>query len=244
MRRGDGLIALLAAALSLLAHALLLFNAGTVAGNSDQAQPQQTTRVSFRSVAAPPSPPEPLPEPPPKPPEPEVVETPEPPPKPEPEPPEPEPVEPEPKAKKALQPEPPKAPPEPAPEPTPPPPAEPSSASTEKAPAPAEKVQGTVAEPGLTEQAKQEYLRRLMAHIEAHKRYPRAARRRGIEGDVAVSFELQGTGDADAITATGAHRVLLTAAREALADAHPLPLPPAEQPLPWTIEFTMRFTLQ
>lgn len=239
MKRYDGLIAAAAVTLSLILHGLLLFNSGSVAGNRDQTTPQPSqTRVSFRSVAAPqtpPQPPQPLPE---QPPEPEITETPEPPP-------EHEPVKapaPAPRAEKAVQPEPVETQPQHEPTPVPSPPT-PATERAEKAPE-SVPVKGTVADPALVEQAKQEYLRRLMAHIEAYKHYPRAARRRGLEGDVTISFVLHETGRVSTVTAEGAHRLLLTAASEAVNAAQPMPEPPASQALPWEIAFTMRFTLR
>ncbi len=234
MRINDWAVWSGAIAASLLLHALLFFNTGSTAGNSEQVKPpRSTTRVSFRSVAAPrtvPQPQQPVPD---KPPEPEVTEAPEPPPR-------PEPPKPEKRAEKAHQPEP-----EAKParqEQTPPPAA--TSAEAEKAPVAAEVVQGSVEDPAVIEQAKQEYLRRLMAHIESHKHYPRAARRRGIQGDVNVSFTLKAAGRVEGLTAVGGHRLLSSAASDAVRDAQPLPPPPDLIKLPWPVNFTMRFTLR
>ncbi|MCW8928152.1 MAG: energy transducer TonB, partial [Gammaproteobacteria bacterium] len=163
--------------------------------------------------------------PPEKPPEPKEIEPPEPPPKPAP----PKPVE---RAKKARKPVPPPEPPRERPPPTPPP-----AAATEA-------VAGTVEDPALIEQAKQEYLRRLLAHIEEHKHYPRAARRRGIEGEVEVVFSLQHGGGVSGLKVDGAHQVLLSAASDAVEAAQPLPAPPDSLELPWQVLFTMRFTLR
>jgi protein TonB len=233
MSVSDWAIAMAALAASLLLHGLLLYNTGSVAGNEEPLAKERTvTRVSFRSVAAPqtlPQPPQPDTE---KPPEPEVTEAPEPPP-------EPEPPKPEKRAEKTRQSEPAPKPPQ---EPTRSPPVE-SSAEAEKTPAAAEAVSGTVQDPALIEQARQEYLRRLMAHIESHKSYPRAARRRRLEGDVRVTFSLQGGGRVAALQAEGGHRLLTGAASEAVERAVPLPPPPESLSLPWEVAFTMRFSL-
>jgi protein TonB len=219
---------------SLLLHGLLFFNSGSVAGNTEQNKPtRSTTRVSFRSVTAPqtvPQPQQPVPD---KPPEPEVTEAPEPPPK-------PEPPKPEKRAEKARQPEPET---KPVREEQIPPPAA-TTAEAEKAPAAAEAVVGSVTDPALIEQARQEYLRRLMAQIESHKHYPRAARRRGIQGDVEVSFTLKAAGKVEGIAAVGGHRLLNSAASDAVTAAQPFPVPPDSIKLPWPVRFTMRFTLQ
>jgi protein TonB len=234
MRGRDWIIGSGALVASLLLHGLLFFNAGSVAGNTEQVKPKQsTTRVSFRSVAAPPTVPQPQQPVAEKPPEPEVTEAPQPPPK-------PEPPKPEKRAEKARQPEQEVKP--SSPEQAPPPAA--TTSETEKAPSAAEVVQGSVEDPALIEQARQEYLRRLMAHIEAHKHYPRAARRRGIQGDVKVSFTLKAAGRAEGLTAVGGHRLLNSAASDAVRDAQPLPPPPDLIKLPWPVNFTMRFTLR
>jgi protein TonB len=234
MSVNDWFIGCAAFAASLLLHGLLFFNTGSMAGNNERVKPERSvTRVSFRSVAAAQTPPQPQQVMPEQPPEPEVTEAPEPPP-------EAEPPRPEKRAERARQPE---------PEPKPPreqqpPPQAPTTAAAQKAPATAEVVKGTVQDPALVELARQEYLRRLMAHIESHKHYPRAARRRGIQGDVAVAFTLHPGGRVDALKTDGAHRVLRAAAGDAVEAAQPLPKPPESLALPWEVSFTMRFTLR
>ena len=230
MRRLDVALWSGALALSLLAHALLLFKTGSLAGNQERPQQERhVTRVSFRSAAAAPTPPQAEPEKPPE--EAEVTEVPEPPPKPTP------PKE-EKRAERARQPEP-----APAPEPPPPTPPVPTSAAVDKVPVISEAVSGTVEDPALIEKARQEYLRRLMAHIEKHKHYPRAARRRRIEGDAGVTFVLQAGGAVGNLSVEGAQDALNEAARRAVEDALPLPEPPSALGLPWPVAFTMRFTL-
>lgn len=232
MRPNDNLIWAGAITLSLLMHLLLFVDSGSVAGV--EAPPKVAkTRVTFRSVAAPQTPPSEIVQEEAKPPEKKVVETPPPPPKPK--------VE---KARKPVEKvrEVEKAQAKPPPEP----PAEtaPSSEVAQKPSLPEEAVAGSVADPALLEQAKHEYLRRLLAHIEAHKHYPNVARRRGIEGEVAVSFNLLSRGEVTDLKLEQGHRVLRQAVEEAIAAAHPMPLPPPELPLPMNISFRMQFALR
>lgn len=105
--------------------------------------------------------------------------------------------------------------------------AEPSSATATVAPTAAQKA---------------DYLGRLMAHIEQHKYYPRAARRRGIEGNIPVHFQLLAQGAVDRVHCDG-QAVLAKAACAAINAAQPLPSPPAGFPLPYAIAFDIRFNL-
>ncbi|MCW8910779.1 MAG: TonB family protein [Gammaproteobacteria bacterium] len=75
---------------------------------------------------------------------------------------------------------------------------------------------------------KQQYVQALMKHIDAHKFYPSAARRRGIQGEVQVSFCLTADKLAINIEANGSISVLQRAAIQAVQDASPFPEPPAE----------------
>lgn len=232
MNRRDGLLWGGAVVLSLLVHSLLFFNIGSLAGNQEQqTQERHTTRVSFRSATSPPTTPQALPMAvPPEQPEPEVTEAPEPPPQPN-------------SAKEEVRTE--RAReliPQPLSEPRLPP-VVPTSMAADKVPVSSEAVSGTVVNPGLIEKAKQEYLRRLMAHIEKYKHYPRAAQRRNIEGDVLVSFTLQDGGHVTGLQVEGVQRVLSGAARRAVEEAMPLPEPPSALGLPWPVAFTMRFSL-
>lgn len=232
MRGRDRLYWSGAITLSLALHGMLFLNIGSVAGNQAEPQPKRNvTRVSFRSAASPPTILLPAPKEAPKEPEREVTEAPEPRPK-------PTPPKPEKRGERARQVEP-----RPALEPTPQTPPVPSSAAADKVPAVSEAISGTVDDQALIEKAKQEYLRRLMAHIEKYKQYPQAARRRRLEGDVRVSFTLQAGGQALALRVEGGPAVLGKAAQQAVEEALPLPLPPPTLSLPWPVAFTMRFTL-
>ena len=218
-----------AALLSLLIHLVLFVDSGSKAG-AEKPSPQQSTRVSFRSVAAPLTAPEDAPQQEEtKEAEPEVVEAPAPPPK-------PKSRKKKKVAEKVRQVEPPK--PQPVISPTP------TTEVAEKPSLPAQQASGTVDDPALIEKAKHEYLRRLMAHIESHKHYPRAARRRGIEGDVAVSFSLLQKGEVTDVTIEDGHRVLRKAVEEAIAAAQPMPAPPPSLELPLAISFSVQFSLQ
>jgi len=111
-------------------------------------------------------------------------------------------------------------------------------------PAAEAKVAGTVDDQAFIEKARQQYLRLLMAHIEGYKHYPRAARRRRIEGDVRVAFILQAGGRVANLTTGDAHGLLNDAAGKAVTAAQPLPQPPETLKLPWPVSFTMRFTIK
>lgn len=228
MKPRDSLIWGSAITLSLLVHLLLFVNSGSRAG-AERPPSQQTTRVSFRSVAAPLTPPQEAPQQELKKPEEEVVEAPAPPPKPKPK-----------KKKKVAEKVRQVAPPKPAPRPEP----VRTTERAEKPSLPAQQASGTVDDPALLEKTKHEYLRRLMAHIEAHKHYPRVARRRGLEGGVEVSFRLLPGGRVSNMKVAQGHRILRKAVEEAMQSAQPLPVPPGELPLPLAIAFTVQFSLK
>jgi protein TonB len=222
-----------AVGLSLTLHLLLFLDSGSRAGDESRRM-EKSTRVSFRSVAAPPTAPhdEPQPEPEEKA-EPEVVEAPDPPPQ-------PVAMKKRKVAEKVRQ----EKPPEPQPKPEVKPAPDTTTEVAQKPATPQQANAGSVADPALIEQAKHEYLRRLMAHIESHKKYPRTARRRGIEGEVVVSFRLLAGGTMSELTIEQGHRVLRAAVEEAIAAAQPLPAPPAELKLPMAISFSVMFSLK
>lgn len=218
--------------LSLTLHMLLFLDSGSRTGDESRRM-EKSTRVSFRSVAAPLTAPhdEPQQEPIEKA-EPEVIEAPQPPPEPA--------VKRKTKrAEKVRQPKPP----EPQPQPELEPHTEATTEVAQKASTPQQSAAGSIADPGVIEQARHEYLRRLMAHIEAHKHYPRAARRRGIEGAVQVSFTLHAGGAITGLAITEGHNSLRQAVEQAMAAAQPLPPPPPGVALPMSISFSVRFAL-
>lgn len=232
MIKRDGLSWTVAVVLSLLVHAFILFNAGSLAGNREpQTREREATRISFRPATSQPKalsqeapPEEAVSE--------EPVESPE-------LPLETTPPIPDSRAERASEIE--RGPSAAMPKATAP--SAQASVTTDKVSAPAEAVSGTVEDPALIEQAKQEYLHRLMAHIERYKHYPRAARRRRIEGDVSVSFNLQTAGRVRGLTVDGGHEILNRAVQRAVEEALPLPEPPPSLALPWPVDFTMRFSL-
>lgn len=69
-------------------------------------------------------------------------------------------------------------------------------------------------------------LEMMRKHLEAHKFYPASARRRGIEGDVEIGFDLDGEGHADgiAVVAGSGYAVLDHAAVKTVMQAQPFPV--------------------
>lgn len=87
------------------------------------------------------------------------------------------------------------------------------------------------------------YLQKLLNHIESFKFYPRAARRRAIEGDVKISFMLRDDGGYGQLVLNGERSVLINATRMALNAAIPLPTPDHDLELTRQIEFSMAYSL-
>lgn len=98
-------------------------------------------------------------------------------------------------------------------------------------------------DPQQLEQAKRSYLGQVLAHIESHKFYPRAARRRGLQGVIQVSFVLHKNGRITNLMLEDGHEVLRMAVAEAMQAALPLPLPPRDVPCPLRVNFSMEFKL-
>ena len=96
---------------------------------------------------------------------------------------------------------------------------------------------------GMIEMESKRYFSELLAHIEKHKWYPKAARRRGIEGDVQVSFTLLPDGTIDGLQVTNNKEILTDAVRDAVNEALPMPTPPSSIHCPMPCEFNMRFSL-
>lgn len=107
----------------------------------------------------------------------------------------------------------------------------------------AEEAAAPAVDPGLLEDIRQRYLAELMAHIEEHKWYPKSARRRGIQGEVKVSFLLLPDGSIRDVEVRHGPKVLTVAAAKAVARAEPMPAPPAEVHCPLRCEFSMRYAL-
>ena len=87
------------------------------------------------------------------------------------------------------------------------------------------------------------YLNNLLTHIEGHKYYPQSARNRGVNGSIEVSFELLDNGEINALTAVGGPMVLRNAAKQAIENALPFPVPPEEVNCPLQVSYAMQFQL-
>jgi periplasmic protein TonB len=94
------------------------------------------------------------------------------------------------------------------------------------------------------EQLRRQYLARLAAHIEAHKFYPPAARRRQMTGEVQVRFVLTADGGISDLRANGANPVLEQAAIAAVEQSQPLPPPGAWLQIPLAVSYRMEFRLR
>ncbi len=94
------------------------------------------------------------------------------------------------------------------------------------------------------EKQREHHLAELLTHIESHKFYPRAARRRGIEGQVTVSFLLLPDGSAQDIHTEGNNKLLRKAASQAVNKALPLPASLARIEKPMPVKYKMDFALR
>lgn len=230
----------IALVVSLLLHGMLLMQQSQLINATDGHTARQAgvTRLSFRTLPKPtPPPPEAAPKPPP--PKPKVVQ---PPPRPRPKP------EPPPKPKPRPKPRP-AAKPVSRPVVPPPQPSVPEATVSEPVvetplvPVAAEQPRG---DPRVSEQARRTYLGQLIAHIEQHKHYPRAARRRRLEGVVQVSFTLHRDGGISTLQVDerDAHPILTQAAEQTVRNALPLPPVPDEVECPMPVSFGMEFALR
>ena len=91
---------------------------------------------------------------------------------------------------------------------------------------------------------RQRYLAGLAVHLEAHKFYPDAARKRGLAGTVQVAFEMRANGETGELQLSGGHKMLHQAAAETVRRALPLPPPPKEISVPLSVRYGMTFALQ
>ncbi len=91
---------------------------------------------------------------------------------------------------------------------------------------------------------KQHYLSNLLSHIESFKYYPQSARRRGLNGEVNVSFALLDTGRITDLVISGGPLLLQRASKQAVQQAVPMPTPPAEVPTPMQMSFVMQYQLR
>lgn len=88
------------------------------------------------------------------------------------------------------------------------------------------------------------YLAAVLAHIESHKFYPVAARRRGLQGSVHVCFTLDARGMVSDLDVTGNNSMFVEAARSAIHNALPLPIAPSLDGFPLVVHYQMTFKLQ
>jgi len=88
------------------------------------------------------------------------------------------------------------------------------------------------------------YFGKLIGHIEKHKFYPSAARRRGIMGKVSISFQLGDDGGITNLHIISKHKILKQAATEALESALPMPLPEQGVLNSRQIKFNMLYAMQ
>ena len=96
---------------------------------------------------------------------------------------------------------------------------------------------------GLLKLKREQYFQKLLSHIESFKFYPRAARKRFIEGGVKIAFTLNDDGRYLQLEIIGERNVLVNATRIALEEAVPLPVPADDINLSRKIEFTMAYSL-
>jgi len=97
---------------------------------------------------------------------------------------------------------------------------------------------------GRIEQDRQRYLAEVKARINARKRYPRAARRRSITGDVRIAFQLLLDGGVQHISVESGPEILQHAAEQSVRKALPMPAPPSTIHFPLHCEFVMRYALR
>lgn len=88
------------------------------------------------------------------------------------------------------------------------------------------------------------YLASVLAHIESHKFYPPAARRRGLQGSVEVCFTLDALGMITDLHITGSNSLFVEAAKTAVRNAIPLPAAPSIDGFPLSVRYKMLFKLQ
>ena len=91
--------------------------------------------------------------------------------------------------------------------------------------------------------AQQQYLAKILAHIESYKFYPRVAQRRGLSGTISISFELLADGRIRSLSVTGGPLLLRHAAEQSMQQALPLPRPAPEWPTPMSVSLAMSYQM-
>lgn len=97
---------------------------------------------------------------------------------------------------------------------------------------------------GLIRRERERYLARVLSHVEKYKWYPGLARRRGIEGDVTVSFTMHHDGSVHDLVIENGPPLLMDAARRTVEKALPVPKPPAAVDCPLECKFRLSFHLK
>jgi len=85
----------------------------------------------------------------------------------------------------------------------------------------------------------EDYVQTALRLLEQNKVYPLAARKRGLEGDVAVRFTVSDDGTPGDLTVSGAHAYLSQAAKESVRRAGTFPLPEG-----FVVEVVIRYRLE
>jgi len=88
------------------------------------------------------------------------------------------------------------------------------------------------------------YMAVLLNHIEGHKFYPNAARKRGLEASLQVSFHLLSENKIAGLTIEGHHKLLRKSAEKAVLSALPMPDVPVPLELPMQVAFLMTYELR
>lgn len=91
--------------------------------------------------------------------------------------------------------------------------------------------------------SRQHYFSKLLTHIETYKYYPQAAHRRGLSGSIDISFTLLGDGAIKELALSGGPVLLQRAAKQAVQQALPMPLPPSEVEMPVQVSLVMQYQL-
>ena len=85
------------------------------------------------------------------------------------------------------------------------------------------------------------FVARLRRKINAHKSYPRIARKRGMQGSVRIKFRITSTGKLTGLSASGP-RIFLNSAKQAVKSAFPIST--RDVSLPITVSLTLNYHLK
>ena len=88
---------------------------------------------------------------------------------------------------------------------------------------------------------KSQFVARLRTKIDAHKSYPRIARKRGMQGSVKVKFRITSTGKLTGLNASGP-RIFINSAKRAVKSAFPISTRDAS--LPMRVSLTLSYHLK